>query len=141
VRTGDGDALAVTHQLGEQFGSVYHRNAPSDGGGDFRVVGRDGGGDDYRAGIAQMIRGMAEVNRGAQPAEALKVGTVGEIGPGNSESLTQEEAGEGAHADAARSDEVKASAAAEIVKPLAVRDAHVLNEPADGLREATGKTL
>ncbi len=54
--TGDGDAVAIAHQLGEHFGTRHHRDSALQGSGHFRVGGIDGTGHHQHVGARQRSR-------------------------------------------------------------------------------------
>ncbi|MCY1520553.1 hypothetical protein D9M68_553350 [compost metagenome] len=112
VGAGDGDAVAVAHQLGEHFRARHHRQATFEGGGDFRVGLVHGAGDDQHVGAIGVFRAMADEYLRAELLQALGHRRGLEVGAGDFVAEVQQHFGDAAHAGATDADEVDAADAA-----------------------------
>jgi len=71
VGTGDGDAVAITHQLGQHLGTWHHGNAAFKGGGHFRVGSVHGAGHHQHVGLSGVLSAVADENLCAKRLQAL----------------------------------------------------------------------
>ncbi|MNC26740.1 hypothetical protein D3C75_748830 [compost metagenome] len=104
--TGNGDAVAIAHQLGEHLGTRHHRNAPLEGGGDFRVGRVDGAGHHQHIGGGGVLGAVADEDLSAEGLQALGHRRSFQVGTGHFIAQVQQHFGNAAHAHAADTDEV-----------------------------------
>ena len=109
VRAGDGDRLLEPHQLAEHLGAAHHRQEPLAGELQLGIVALDRRGDDDDLGVAEIGRVVADRHRHAEPAQALDVGVLGDVGALHPVAEIDQHLGDAAHADAADADEMHRS--------------------------------
>ncbi|MNH08746.1 hypothetical protein D3C79_681780 [compost metagenome] len=98
VRTGDGNAMAIAHQLGQHFCPLDHRNARLTGCDDLRVVCRDSGRHHYHAGIQHVFRAVMKVNRCPKLAQLLGDRVRCQVGTADLITLVGQHLGDTTHA-------------------------------------------
>ena len=109
VGAGDRDRPLQAHQLAEHLGAPDHRHAGAARRLDLGVVALDRRGHDDHAALAEIGRAMADRHGDAEPAQALDVGVLGDVGALHAMAEVVEHLGDPAHADAADPDEVDAA--------------------------------
>ncbi|MNM80095.1 hypothetical protein D3C81_920450 [compost metagenome] len=107
--TGDGDAVAVAHQLGEHFGARHYRNTPFKGGGDFRVGRVDGTGNHQHIGAGGVLGTVTDEDLRPEGFQALGNRRGLEVRARYLITQVQQHFGDTAHAHAADTDEVDAA--------------------------------
>ncbi|MCY1175626.1 hypothetical protein D9M73_158700 [compost metagenome] len=110
--TGDGDAVAVAHQLGQHLGTGHHRNAALQRCRDFRVGRVDGTGDHQHIGSGGVLGTVADEDLGTEGFQAFSDRRSFKVGARNLVAQVQQYFGNPAHAHTADTDEVDATDAA-----------------------------
>ncbi|MNZ82244.1 hypothetical protein D3C78_1009380 [compost metagenome] len=114
VGTGDGDTVAVAHQLGKHLGARHHRDAALEGNGDLGVGLVDGTGHHQHVGVLGVLGAVADKDLCAEAFQACGHGRGLEVGTGDLVAQVQQHFGDPAHAHAADADEVDAADAAHL---------------------------
>ncbi|MDT4847498.1 hypothetical protein FQZ97_815550 [compost metagenome] len=114
VGTGDGDTVAVAHQLGKHLGARHHRDAALEGNGDLGVGLVDGTGHHQHVGVLGVLGAVADEDLCAEAFQACGHGRGLEVGTGDLVAQVQQHFGDPAHAHAADADEVDAADAAHL---------------------------
>ncbi len=109
VGAGDGDAVAIAHQLGEHLRTRHHRDALLQGQRDFRVTGVHRAGNHQHVGTVHVAGVVAEEDFRAEALQALGDGRGLEVGTGDFVTQVEQHLGDAAHAGAADADEVHAA--------------------------------
>jgi len=112
VSTGDSDAVAIAHQLGQHLGAGHHGNAAFEGGGHFRVGGIHGARYHQHVGIRGVLGAVADKDPCTERLQALSDRRLFQVGAGHLVTQIQQHFGNAAHAHAADTDEVDATDAA-----------------------------
>ncbi|MCY1397037.1 hypothetical protein D9M71_120250 [compost metagenome] len=112
VGTGDGDAVAVAHQLGEHFRARHHRDAALQGDRNLGVGFVHGAGHHQHIGVLGVLGAMADEDLRTETLQALSHDRRLEVGAGNPVAQVQQHFGDAAHAHAADADEVDTTDAA-----------------------------
>ena len=108
MRTGDRDAVAEAHQLGQHLRPRHHRDALRARFQQFRVVGLDRAGHHHAIGVQHVGRGMALADIDAEAGQAAGHRIVGVVGTADLVAERAQHLGHATHADAADADEVHA---------------------------------
>ncbi|MNO33744.1 hypothetical protein D3C76_237630 [compost metagenome] len=110
--TGDGDAVAVAHQLGQHLGTGHHRNAAFQRCRNFRVGRVDGTGDHEYIGSGGVLGTVADEDFGTEGFQALGDRRSFQVGARDLVAQVQQHFGNPAHAHTADTDEVDTTDAA-----------------------------
>ncbi|MNE52320.1 hypothetical protein D3C80_1469860 [compost metagenome] len=107
--TGDRDAVAVAHQLGEHLGPRHHRNASLKRRGHFRVGGIDGAGHHQHIGAGGVLGTVTDEDLRTEGFQTLGNRRGLEVGARHLVTQVQQHFGNTAHAHTADTDEVDAT--------------------------------
>ncbi len=101
VGSGNGDAVTKTHQLGQHLCTADHRDTCFVCSNNFRVVGRDGAGNDHHAGIKDVFRAMVKIDSRTERRQLLRNRVRRQIGTADLVAFIRQHFGNTAHTGAA----------------------------------------
>ena len=112
VRTGNGDAVAIAHQLSQHFSPWHHWNAALKRTGDFRVGGVYSAGHHQYIGVGSVLGAVADKDVRAKRLKAFGDRRCIEVRARHLVAQVQQYLSDPAHAHAADTDEVDTTDAA-----------------------------
>ena len=114
VRSRDGDAVAIAHQLAEHFRTCDHRNTCRMRSYEFRIRCRNRARYDDHIGAGNVFRAVADRHAGTELHQPIDGCRTRNVGTGDSISLVQQHFGDPAHAGAADPNEMDLAHAAHL---------------------------
>ena len=109
VAAGHGDAELDPHQLREQLAPGDHGQPAAPRFGEFGVVAGDRRAGHDRLRVSEVVRRVADADRGSEAGQPLRDGRLANIGTGHGVSEIKQDLGDPAHADPSDPDEVEPS--------------------------------
>ena len=107
MRARDADGVFQPRDLGEHVGAPHDGNARGAGSAHFRIVALDRGRDDHSSGACHVLWLVADEHLHAACAQALDIGTVGDVRALHLVAHRQHDIRNAGHADAANADNMR----------------------------------